>query len=134
MSVTPGSGRRSPFAAVAAWWRGLMRSDRPFETEYLALQEATRASQRLITCEPNDVHAQLLARHMERLELNPTALARADPVLFQELQATCLLCERPATCAHALRDNSVDPAWQDWRNYCPNSTRLSVLSTLQHCD
>jgi hypothetical protein len=119
---------------VIAWWRDLRGGDRPYETEYLALQEAMRASQRLITCEPNDVHARLLAHRMERLGIGARDLARADPLLFRELQATCLLCEKPEACAHALRDNTADPAWQEWRDYCPNSTRLSVLATLQGCD
>jgi hypothetical protein len=130
MGAACGSGWR----IVAVWWRRLTGDDRPYEAEYLALQDATRASQRLITCEPNDAHARLLVRRMELLDLKPNELARADPVLFQELRATCLLCEQPDACAHALRDGSADPAWQEWRNYCPNSTRLSMLATLQHCD
>jgi hypothetical protein len=128
-----GSETRSMFAVMADWWRRLIGSDRPSEAEYLALQEATHASQRLISCEPNDTHATLLTRRMELLQLKPNELARTEPQLFQELQAMCLLCEHPQTCAHALRDDSVDPAWQEWRDYCPNSTRLTMLSTLQLC-
>ena len=121
------------FAAVAAWWRRVSDSERPFEPEYLALQEAARTAQRLITCEPNDIHAQLLARRMELLQLEPGELARTDPVLFQELQATCLLCGQPGACAGALRDDTLDPAWEDWRDYCPNSARLTMLATLKSC-
>jgi hypothetical protein len=134
MGTPAGYEGRGAFAALAAWWRRLTGSERPFEAEYLALQEAANASQRLITCEADNVHAQLLTRRMELLQLKPNELARTDPQLFRELQATCLLCEQPDTCAHALRDDSADPAWQDWRNYCPNSTRLTMLSTLKNCD
>jgi hypothetical protein len=93
---------------VAAWWRRVSASERPFEPEYLALQEAALASRRLITGEPSDIHAQLLARRMELLQLEPGELDRTDPMLFQELQATCL--------------------------YCPNSTQLTLLATLKRCD
>ena len=132
--MSAGYEARGMFATLAAWWRRLVGSERPFEDEYMASQEATRAAQRLITCEPNDLHAELLTRRMELLHLEPNELARTDPVLFQELQATCLLCEQPGTCASALRDDSADPAWQDWRNYCPNSSRLTMLATLQSWD
>ena len=134
MGIPAGHAGSGMFAAVAAWWRRVSGRARPFEPEYLALQEAARASQRLITCEPNDVHGQLLARRMELLQLAPGEVAGTDPVLFRELQATCLLCDRPEACIRALRDGTLDPAWQDWRNYCPNSARLTMLATLKSCD
>jgi len=27
----------------------------------------------------------------------------------------------------------LDPAWQEWRDYCPNATTLSALGALQMC-
>ena len=78
MGIPSGFAGSGLFAAVAACWRRVSDSERPFEPEYLALQEAARAAQRLITCEPNDIHAHLLARRMELLQR--TRPYRSGPV------------------------------------------------------
>jgi hypothetical protein len=122
------------FAAVMALWRSRSGEGRArYEGDYFVLQGAARVAFGLTTCEPSIRHAQLMARRMERLQLDAEELADAEPLLFQELQAGCLLCECPERCAHALLDDTVDPGWQDWRDYCPNSTKLSMLSALQAC-
>jgi hypothetical protein len=107
-------------AAVRHWWRG-WGSPRPESAPNPA------------TSEPDYQHAKLMVRRMERLGLEPEELMLTEPVLFQELQAACSLCPCPELCALALMNETEDPAWQDWRDYCPNATRLTMLGTLQSC-
>jgi hypothetical protein len=121
------------FAAVMALWRSRSGEQRAYEREYFAPQHAAHAALGFITCEPNVPYAQSMVRRMERLQLDAEELARAEPLLFRELRAACLGCECPERCARALQDDTIDPGWQDWRDYCPNSTKLSMLSTLRVC-
>jgi hypothetical protein len=75
----------------------------------------------------------LLERRMEALSLNPDEVAHIEPLTVRELQHRCVRCERRGQCALDLADNFADPGWQYWRDYCPNATTLSMLSTLQSC-
>jgi hypothetical protein len=72
----------------------------------------------------------LLARRMQAMHINSNELARLDPFAFRELQELCSRCQAPAQCARDLDDEFTDPGWEAWRDYCPNATALSVLSTL----
>jgi hypothetical protein len=80
---------------------------------------------------PYDVS--LLFRRITMLRIDRDELARDDPLLFCELQGRCTLCQSRGHCARDLAHEFDDPAWQDWRDYCPNSTTLSFLGTLQDC-
>jgi hypothetical protein len=75
----------------------------------------------------------LLERRMEALSLKPDEVAHIEPLTVRELQHRCVRCERRGQCALDLADKFADPGWQYWRDYCPNATTLSMLSTLQSC-
>lgn len=44
--------------------------------------------------------------------------------------SSCARCAARGKCMRDLDDEFADPAWGDWRNYCPNATSLSFLRTL----
>lgn len=75
----------------------------------------------------------LLMRRMRGLDLDPNDLRREEPALLREFQARCSACVDQERCASALRNDLADPAWQEWRDYCPNSTALAMLSTIRGC-
>jgi hypothetical protein len=104
------------FAAVLHWWRKPHLETRPH------LDPAAY-----------DRPPGLMVRRMARLGLDSQQLRGAEPVLFHRLQANCLLCPRPELCALALMDESIDCGWQEWRDYCPNATELSMLSAVNSC-
>lgn len=76
---------------------------------------------------------ELLAQRMALLHLEPTAFARSEPAASRDLQRVCSLCNVRERCAGDLEEQSRDPAWQEWRDYCPNATTLSALAALQAC-
>ncbi len=75
----------------------------------------------------------LLARRLAVLHIEPPALAKSEPATFRDLQRVCALCGVRDRCAADLEDQGRDPAWQEWRDYCPNATTLSALAALQVC-
>lgn len=75
----------------------------------------------------------LLCRRMRALRLDPDELYCSEPRAFGVLRKLCATCSVPGRCARDLADEFADPAWQDWRNYCPNATTLSILSALRAC-
>ncbi|MFD2180806.1 hypothetical protein [Rhodoplanes azumiensis] len=75
----------------------------------------------------------LLCRRMRALRLDPDELYCSEPRAFGMLHRLCATCPVPGRCARDLADEFADPAWQDWRNYCPNATTLSILSALRGC-
>jgi len=75
----------------------------------------------------------LLPRRMAALHLDVDGFARREPLTFRELHRLCALCDSHRQCARGLADEMADPGWQDWRDYCPNATTLSLLSALEGC-
>jgi hypothetical protein len=73
----------------------------------------------------------LLRRRMETLHLDLAQLARCDPATANELQRLCTMCERRIACAVDLEHPSADAAWAEWRDYCPNATKLNELRIRQ---
>jgi hypothetical protein len=67
---------------------------------------------------------------MTVLHLEPTAFAQSEPATFRDCNALCGVRGR---CARDLEQQRQDPAWQEWRDYCPNATTLSALAALQIC-
>jgi hypothetical protein len=104
------------FAVVLHWWH-----NRHLETRPHADPDAY------------DRPPGLMVRRMARLGLDSQDLRRAEPLQFQKLQANCLSCPCPELCALALMDETIDCGWQEWRNYCPNATELSLLSAVNAC-
>jgi hypothetical protein len=102
------------FAAVVQWWRRRRDAAHVDPTAY-------------------DRPPGLMVRRMARLGLDSQELRAAEPEQFHRLRANCLGCPCPEVCALALLDESMDLAWQEWRDYCPNATELSMLSAVSHC-
>ncbi len=76
----------------------------------------------------------LLKRRMRALHLDPGELNRSLARALGIQAGLCTRCEARSQCMRALDDELSDPGWGDWRNYCPNATALSILSTLHECD
>jgi len=74
-----------------------------------------------------------LLRRMTMLRLDPDEIAEDEPLLFCDLRSSCMLCDNREECEHDLADETADLAWQNWRDYCPNSTTLTVLSAVKGC-
>lgn len=80
------------------------------------------------------VSSDLLKRRMRALHLDPDDLGRA-PACFTGIKTgLCGRCEARGRCIRELDDEFADPGWGNWRNYCPNATTLSILSTLHECE
>jgi len=75
----------------------------------------------------------LLTRRMLGLGLTPEDIWQDEAAMFAEFRARCGRCEAQGQCALALLHGAADPAWQEWRNYCPNSAKLRMLSALNAC-
>jgi hypothetical protein len=76
----------------------------------------------------------LLKRRMPALHINPNDLVRAPARMAGIKTGLCARCEARGKCMRDLDDEFADPGWGDWRNYCPNATTLSLLSTLHQCE
>ena len=128
--------------AVARWRRNWMRARHNlFDLQDCSADEVKRIAQNLgisvaefrsIAAHVPD-RAHLLRRRMAALRVDPDELARSEPTTFQELRRLCSACDSRGRCALDLADKGADPAWQAWRDYCPNATTLSVLSALRGC-
>jgi hypothetical protein len=81
----------------------------------------------------NDDHTPLLSERMLVLRLDPGEVQRTEPAMFGEFQTLCRMCKNQEECAWSLVHDATDPAWQEWRNYCPNSAKLRMLSALRGC-
>jgi hypothetical protein len=76
----------------------------------------------------------LLKRRMRAMHLDPDDLVRSPARTANVKTGLCARCEARGKCMRDLDDEFADPGWGDWRNYCPNATALSLLSTLRECD
>ena len=76
----------------------------------------------------------LLKRRMRALHLDPDDLDRAPAWVTGIKTGLCCRCEVRGRCMRDLDDEFADLGWGDWRNYCPNATTLSILSTLHECE
>jgi hypothetical protein len=70
----------------------------------------------------------LLLRRMAVIDIDPDELNSSDPLLFRELQGLCTLCRSRRRCARDIAYDAADPAWQGWKDYCPNGATLSKLT------
>jgi hypothetical protein len=84
---------------------------------------------RMLTCHGPNI-ADLLLRRMAALHLDPVELACMENVMFRDLQRLCVMCKSKGRCVRDL-DNRTDPAWEEWRDYCPNASTLSMLSAVE---
>jgi hypothetical protein len=80
------------------------------------------------------IDADLLARRMVALALDPYEAALGEPALVRHLQRRCALCESRGRCLRDLACESTGSVWPDphaWQEYCPNASTLEMLSALE---
>jgi len=75
--------------------------------------------------------AELLQCRMVALGLDVEAWASFEPGMLGDLKRTCVACSTRPQCAHDLVTHLDDSTWPDWRDYCPNTANLDMLSALQ---
>jgi hypothetical protein len=134
--------RTWPFVSrIGRWYRNWrVARQGAFELQCAGAAEVTRIAQDL-GVSSGELHRlvrrpderALLARRMALLHLEPGAFSRSEPATFRDLQRMCALCGVRERCAADLEDQGRDPAWQEWRDYCPNATTLSALAALEVC-
>jgi hypothetical protein len=104
------------------------------EVERIA-QELGFSSSELRSLVSHPDEHQLLAQRMARLRLQSSVFAEPDPATSRDLQRVCAMCGFKYRCARDLAVEGFDPAWQEWRDYCPNATTLSALGAFgKDCD
>jgi hypothetical protein len=128
--------------ALARWWRQWRRARSNFfdlkdcntdEITRIAAYLAMTPAELQYIANYRDDWADLLRRRLATLGLTPGELAWLDPATFGHLAQRCARCESRGRCALDLADESADPAWQDWKEYCPNATMLRFLSAVHGC-
>jgi hypothetical protein len=71
----------------------------------------------------------LLPRRMRFLQIDPDEFFCTEPLLFRELATRCRQCSSTAQCGRDLSDPSASPFDESWKDYCPNASMLSPIST-----
>jgi len=132
--------------AIALWWKRWIKSrSQLFELESSGADQVERMAKDL-SMSPSELRrlvirgsdeADLLHRRLAILHLDVDALARSEPLLFRDLQKLCALCESRGRCVRDLaREANREPTdveSRDWRDYCPNTATLNMLSAVQSC-
>src|SRR5262245_40382217 len=119
---------RSMAAALLHPWRTWSRG-----VSHLSLRYGAHVGGTCTMSSRNDDHTPLLIERMLVLHLDPGEVRRTEGAMFEEFQTLCRRCPSKDECAWSLVHDTADPAWQDWRNYCPNSAKLRMLSALRGC-
>ena len=142
MALIPVGSNSRFLGLVARWWRdwkharaNLFDLENCSEDEFKRIARYLHVSAtelRWIASYSPD-RAEFLRLRMAELHLEPHELARCEPAKFRELVTLCATCDSRGRCALDLADEFADPGWQNWRDYCPNATTLSVLSAVQCC-
>jgi hypothetical protein len=110
-------------------------------------RDSVEASRDLQHCDPNEVmrmasdlgitpaelrelsekgprSAELLKRMLLALDVDPKAVARADPLVMRDLQRLCVTCDHKTRCAHELAQGS---AAAHFHEFCPNAHTIDAL-------
>src|SRR5712691_11433588 len=141
MALLSRNNRSSLAVTFGRWWRRWTRarsdlfeleSCDPNEVERIAHDLGMRVSELRVVVSHGRDGADLLRRRMAGLDLDPDELARSEPATLRDLQKICAMCRSRGRCARDFTRES-DPAWQNWRDYCPNATTIDMLSTLKGC-
>jgi hypothetical protein len=121
---------------VSRWYRNWRAArDGVFELQCAGAAEVERIAQELglstfelrdLVSHPDD--SELLSKRLSGLHLEPHALAVSDPCTYRDLQRVCTMCGFKYRCA---RDMAVDPARQDWQDYCPNAATLRAIGAIR---
>ena len=94
----------------------------PQETRCLVQDLGIPAGELRILAAKDKNAADLLARRMETLGLDP---ARVDSAVMRDLQRCCSKCKDKGRCVHELEDHPREPLWP---KYCPNEQTLGALA------
>jgi hypothetical protein len=94
----------------------------PREMNCLAQDLGIPADELRILAAEDEHAADLLARRMETLGLDP---ARVDYAVMRDLQRCCSKCKDKGRCVHELEDRPREPLWP---KYCPNEQTLAALT------
>ena len=97
----------------------------PQETRCLVQDLGIPAGELRILAAKDKNAADLLARRMETLGLDPT---RVDFAVMRDLQRCCSKCKDKGRCVHELEDHPREPLWP---KYCPNEQTLAALTDEQ---
>jgi len=134
--------RRPATAMLRDWWRrwtSRLNARReldncdPADMARLAGDIGVSSNELRALADHGAADADLLYRRMELLHIDRGELARTDPATLRDLQRLCTFCQSHGRCGRDLADADADPAWQEWRDYCPNATTLTVMSTVEGC-
>ncbi|MBX9846588.1 MAG: hypothetical protein K2Z80_32745 [Xanthobacteraceae bacterium] len=130
-SITLPSVRR----LLRRWTDWLRRRKRLAEVERLDAAAAAAIAREVGTGAPElralagkwpDTSADLLARRLGALNLDPARLSARHPAVAQDLSRLCTLCADKSRCRHDLARRPESATWQ---SYCPNT---GTLTALQH--
>lgn len=97
----------------------------PQEMKCLAQDLGIPAGELRILAAKDKNAADLLARRMETLGLDPACV---DSAVMRDLQRCCSKCKDKGRCVHELEDHPRDPLWP---KYCPNDQTLAALTEEQ---
>ena len=136
MSTAPTMPHRSLSlsAAIAGWWHNWIGNRASLAELDKLGPDAMKQIARDVGVDASDVRAlagkwpdsaDLLARRMAALHLDPQQLSRTQPAVSNDLKTHCSLCNTKRRCESDLDDGGVDPIW---RHYCPNSATLMALT------
>jgi len=119
---------------VAQWWRNwwgnragmseLDKLDRE-EMKHIARDVGTSTEELQALAGKWPDSADLLARRMATLQLDPLGIARSQPAVSNDLKKLCSLCMSKGECTHDLDNGAINSNWQE---YCPNTSTLKALS------
>lgn len=125
---------RSPMEAIRQWWRdftggdaGEFRYCEEAEVAEMAKDAGVSVNELLMLARKGPKDADLLARRMAALDLDPAEVGRIEPQTLHDLQRVCTMCKSHGRCARDLARDANDPAWE---SYCPNCQTLEALSAL----
>jgi hypothetical protein len=136
-ALSPNTNAVTPFAAIARWWRAWRQARSDQAAFRFAGADETRAIAHDVGVSVSDLEdltarrpesAELLLRRMSALKLDPSRVARSEPLVLRDLQRLCTMCQSKGRC---VRDLATDPTSERWRDYCPNVTTLDALQAEQ---
>ena len=121
-------------AAIGNWWRNWwgnragraeLENCSPDELQRLARDVGVSLEELRPLAGKWPDSANLLARRMAALQLDPSEIARSQPAVANDLRKLCSLCVSKGRCMHDLASAANDSNWQE---YCPNKSTLMALS------
>jgi hypothetical protein len=101
----------------------LARLDR-VEIEALAHDVGVSIDDLYALVEHGPQSADLLPQLMQKLGLDPTAVAQAEPAVMRDLQRGCSFCSSHDRCSHDLARGASAATFRD---YCLNAQTLDAL-------